>query len=426
MKDGIIWGGGNSRTLKSSIDASISWSSFLEMLRAGTLPVDLGGTVSEGWKQIGTPLNKSTLLSDSAVASLGILKEDPTVSDAFERIAELLYGEKYPVVVQVTSSGEPVAGIVVPGLKSASGEENVVTNSSGVATGFSDTPKVVIDYDSYIDVQGRIGGTAEKGVPLILELELDFTIAANLTSSRVVRFARAKTVDIYLISGGGGGGGGSFSAGRGGSGGRSGGSSTELIASGGATGSDTGASAGGGGGNGSRVSVYTGIDVSDKLFTDLSAIVGAGGKGGAGGTKESPNGEEGSAGGTTSFLGYSASSISSYSKGGAGSDYGDPGSPGTDSTFSFTNPFTGKIQYVGGGGGGGGSYDSSLTSSGGSGGSPSGANGGDAGKVGSSALANTGGGGGGGGGSARSGQDGQPGGDGGSGSIWILVTSYGD
>lgn len=41
-------------------------------------------------QQEGTALNKNTLLSDAAVAALGLTKEDPTPSDAFEMLSRVV------------------------------------------------------------------------------------------------------------------------------------------------------------------------------------------------------------------------------------------------------------------------------------------------------------------------------------------------
>lgn len=411
MKDGIILGTGNSRTLKSGIGESTTWSNFLSMLRAGTLPIDLGGIVSEGWQQLGTPLNRSTLLSDSTAAALGMLKADPTVDDALALIARLLYGEKYPVIVRATEAGgPPIVGLKIPGLKTSDGSEDVVTDSEGVAHGFSDTSSVYIKLDC-IDIEGEASGTVSKGIPLVLDLELDLHPAAFLRSTSSVKIGYAKTVTIHLAGGGGGGGGGSYAGGAGGSGGEGGiDGVAEVVSAGGSTG-DSGVTAGGGGGNGSSVRTVTGIDVSSQHFTQIPVVIGAGGSGGAAGTQDSPNGQNGAKGGVTSFLGYKSSATSTR-LGGDGATYGNPGAAGSASNSTFVNPLTGKTQSVGGGGGGGGSYDSGQYGLGGTGGNPSGANGGKAGEPGKNAAANTGGGGGGGGGNAA-------GGNGGSGFVYV-------
>lgn len=75
MQDGIIKGTGNSRYLKS-IAAFLAqyptYEAFAAALAAGTLPVDLNGINEDGWQQLGTVLNKASLLRDSTAALYGL------------------------------------------------------------------------------------------------------------------------------------------------------------------------------------------------------------------------------------------------------------------------------------------------------------------------------------------------------------------
>lgn len=79
MKDLVIKGTGNSRYLKSSLEGITTWEQFRAALAAGTLPVDLNGINSEGFQQLGDPLNKATLLKDATAAKFG--KDTSTVPD---------------------------------------------------------------------------------------------------------------------------------------------------------------------------------------------------------------------------------------------------------------------------------------------------------------------------------------------------------
>lgn len=85
MKDMIPKGTGNSRKLKSSLSTGTTWEQALEMLRAGTFPIDLNGLNADGIQQEGTALNKANLLSDDTASALG-LSGDPTVDDALEKL----------------------------------------------------------------------------------------------------------------------------------------------------------------------------------------------------------------------------------------------------------------------------------------------------------------------------------------------------
>ena len=87
MQDMIPMGTGNSRYMKSSIPTGTTWEQALAMLRAGTFPFDLNCLNSAGIAQQGTPLNVQTLLQDTTAQALELAQSDPTVDDAFQKIA---------------------------------------------------------------------------------------------------------------------------------------------------------------------------------------------------------------------------------------------------------------------------------------------------------------------------------------------------
>lgn len=72
MIDSVLKGTGNSRFLKSAVPAGTSWTDALAMLQAGTFPIDLNGINTEGFQQVGTPLNKANLLKDATAAQIGL------------------------------------------------------------------------------------------------------------------------------------------------------------------------------------------------------------------------------------------------------------------------------------------------------------------------------------------------------------------
>lgn len=86
MKDLIIKQTGNSRTLKTSLEAGTTWEEALAQLRDGTFPIDLLGLQTAGVQQQGTPLNKANLLDDATATALG-LSGDPSPKDAFNALA---------------------------------------------------------------------------------------------------------------------------------------------------------------------------------------------------------------------------------------------------------------------------------------------------------------------------------------------------
>lgn len=92
LTDGIIKGSGNSRYLKSVANALTLYpthESFMEALAAGTLPVDLNGINPAGWTTQGTPLNKSTLLTDALCTALG-LPTTATPTQAMDKLKTMV------------------------------------------------------------------------------------------------------------------------------------------------------------------------------------------------------------------------------------------------------------------------------------------------------------------------------------------------
>lgn len=105
MKDFVPLGSGNSRFLKTVNNAKTlypTYDAFLNALIDGTLPIDLNGINSAGVAQMGTPLNKANLLTDSTAAKLG-LSTDASVNDA---LRELSYVANWYVWVKIASVGK--------------------------------------------------------------------------------------------------------------------------------------------------------------------------------------------------------------------------------------------------------------------------------------------------------------------------------
>lgn len=89
MKDLVPKGTGNSRLLRSSIPADITFAEMVTMLRNGTFPVDFAGLNSAGVAVVGSAYSKANVLPDSVCSKLGI----PTSSepkDAFGNIPKLI------------------------------------------------------------------------------------------------------------------------------------------------------------------------------------------------------------------------------------------------------------------------------------------------------------------------------------------------
>ena len=160
MKDFIPNGTGNSRYMKSSVPSGTTWEQALAMLRAGTFPFDLNGVNASGVAQMGTPLNKASLLQDSTASALG-LSGDPTVDDAFSKIDSL-----------IGSLDSEVSGLANTAIKietgSYTGTGTTGSSSSPITITFSSPFLLVImlnwEYDSKFtstleqETEGGFGG----------------------------------------------------------------------------------------------------------------------------------------------------------------------------------------------------------------------------------------------------------------------------
>lgn len=122
MIDSVLKGTGNSRFLKSAVPAGTSWADALAMLQAGTFPIDFNGINTEGFQQVGTPLNKANLLKDATAAQIG-LPPSTTPDGMFQALAALA-GVTYVIVV---------GGVIVTATR---GEETktATANGDGIAT----------------------------------------------------------------------------------------------------------------------------------------------------------------------------------------------------------------------------------------------------------------------------------------------------
>ncbi len=158
MKDTIIKGSGNSRTLASVpnfLTLYPTYEAFAQALINRELPIDLGPLNSAGCAQIGNDLNKETLLKDATAALYG--KPATAVpDDIFSEIASTLAMIKTNsslVRLTVTAGGTPVPNCRITGLKAApNGTDGVTTDSQGKAIGYIAPGTVKISVDSaYVD-----------------------------------------------------------------------------------------------------------------------------------------------------------------------------------------------------------------------------------------------------------------------------------
>lgn len=107
MIDSVLKGTGNSRFLKSAVPAGTSWADAMAMLQAGTFPIDFNGINTEGFQQVGTPLNKANLLKDVTAAQIG-LPPSTTPDGMFQALGNT--GELHVWRKTVVNASEKPAG----------------------------------------------------------------------------------------------------------------------------------------------------------------------------------------------------------------------------------------------------------------------------------------------------------------------------
>lgn len=120
MKDTILKGTGNSRTLKSVpnlANLAPTYEDLLALLAGDGLPVDLGPLNADGLSVRGTDLNKANLLTDATARLFG-LTSTATPNSTLAKIASLISGldadlESKTFVATGTYVGTGVAGDIV-------------------------------------------------------------------------------------------------------------------------------------------------------------------------------------------------------------------------------------------------------------------------------------------------------------------------
>lgn len=128
MIDSVLKGTGNSRFLKSAVPAGTSWADALAMLQAGTFPIDFNGINTEGFQQVGTPLNKANLLKDATAAQIG-LPPSTTPDGMFQALGNT--GELHVWRKTITSgTGTYSLGAVQEGLHYIKWANNSATSDS--------------------------------------------------------------------------------------------------------------------------------------------------------------------------------------------------------------------------------------------------------------------------------------------------------
>lgn len=176
MIDSVLKGTGNSRFLKSAVPAGTSWADALAMLHSGTFPIDFNGINTEGFQQVGTPLNKANLLKDATAAQIG-LPPSTTPDGMFQALGNT--GELHVWRKTVTTSQEIPAGYTLGDAESGTafsvpnaGSKNYVTLQYGPSITVNDGGGV-----SLTSVTGSIEFKQYSNVSAIYDIRNNFVKA---------------------------------------------------------------------------------------------------------------------------------------------------------------------------------------------------------------------------------------------------------
>lgn len=176
MIDSVLKGTGNSRFLKSAVPAGTSWADALAMLQAGTFPIDFNGINTDGFQQVGTPLNKANLLKDATAAQIG-LPPSTTPDGMLQALGNT--GELHVWRKTVTTAQEIPAGYTLGDAESGTafsvpnaGSKNYVTLQYG--------PSITVNDDggvSLTSVTGSIEFKQSSNVSVIYDIRNNFVKA---------------------------------------------------------------------------------------------------------------------------------------------------------------------------------------------------------------------------------------------------------
>ena len=130
MQDAIIRETGNSRYLRTIAgirQLCPDYDAFLTLLVQGEFPIDLAGTNTDGWAQMGTALSKANLLTD-ATAALADLGPEATPNEMLAALANAV-NTAAAVASDAKDAAEAASG------KITYGTSDLVAGSTSLATG---------------------------------------------------------------------------------------------------------------------------------------------------------------------------------------------------------------------------------------------------------------------------------------------------
>lgn len=185
MIDSVLKGTGNSRFLKSAVPAGTSWADALAMLQAGTFPIDFNGINTEGFQQVGTPLNKANLLKDATAAQIG-LPPSTTPDGMFQALGNT--GELHVWRKTVVTSNDVPAGYTL-----GAGEQTTLIIKSQYGSG---TQYANVEY-------GNTCAVYDNGEPYIPNsiTTSNFTVTNSSTLSTLNNTLKGKFCRFHAVSG---------------------------------------------------------------------------------------------------------------------------------------------------------------------------------------------------------------------------------
>lgn len=160
--------------------------------------------------QVGTPLNKATLLKDTTAQIIGLTQEDPTVDDALFALRAMASDKGFINLSVKTAKGNPFpAGLPISGVQNLDGTP-FVTTGAAVNLVQATPGSVTLSTVAYADMAAKtMTITVAKGSIQAATFQLPAATAGQkvFTSSGSIIFSPMATeMDICAVGAGGGGG----------------------------------------------------------------------------------------------------------------------------------------------------------------------------------------------------------------------------
>ena len=192
MIDSVLKGSGNSRFLKSAVPAGTSWADALAMLQAGTFPIDFNGINTEGFQQVGTPLNKANLLKDATAAQIG-LPPSTTPDGMFQALGNT--GELHVWRKTVTTAQEIPAGYTLESAK-----ETLISTRAEYGSG---TQHIIVEYASSCSVSESGDPYLVNSSSVILEAASSNAITSlNNLKGKFLKFSKDSSYQYVTVTDG--------------------------------------------------------------------------------------------------------------------------------------------------------------------------------------------------------------------------------